>query len=47
MTKTTSKPADRVIDLRRRLDDANYRYHVLDEPDIPDIEYERFRNWRT
>ncbi|MCI4567157.1 NAD-dependent DNA ligase LigA [Lysobacter sp. CFH 32150] len=41
MTKTTSKPADRVIELRRRLDDANYRYHVLDEPDIPDVEYDR------
>ncbi|MBP6796997.1 MAG: hypothetical protein KA124_02765, partial [Luteimonas sp.] len=34
-------PASRIADLRRRLDDANYRYHVLDEPDIPDAEYDR------
>jgi len=34
-------PATRIADLRRRLDDANYRYHVLDEPDIPDAEYDR------
>ena len=40
MTKTTN-PAARAIDLRRRLDDANHRYHVLDEPDIPDAEYDR------
>ncbi len=40
MPKSTS-PADRVLELRRRLDDANYRYHVLDDPDIPDVEYDR------
>ena len=40
MTKTTN-PAARAVDLRRRLDDANHRYHVLDEPDIPDAEYDR------
>jgi DNA ligase (NAD+) len=37
-------PADiatRITELRRRLDDANYRYHVLDDPDIPDAEYDR------
>src|SRR3954466_8332782 len=28
-------------ELRRRIDDANYRYHVLDEPDIADIEYDK------
>ncbi|MFC7301165.1 NAD-dependent DNA ligase LigA [Cognatiluteimonas weifangensis] len=34
-------PAARVAELRRRLDDANYRYHVLDDPNIPDVEYDR------
>ncbi|HEY4294018.1 NAD-dependent DNA ligase LigA [Luteibacter sp.] len=27
--------------LRRRIEDANYRYHVLDDPDIADAEYDR------
>lgn len=27
--------------LRRQLNDANYQYHVLDAPDIPDAEYDR------
>ena len=34
-------PAARVADLRRRLEDANHRYHVLDDPDITDAEYDR------
>ena len=34
-------PAAQAADLRRRLDDANYRYYVLDDPDIPDAEYDR------
>jgi len=37
-------PADiaaRITELRRRLDDANHRYYVLDDPDIPDAEYDR------
>jgi len=34
-------PAARAAELRRRLEDANYRYHVLDEPNIPDAEYDR------
>jgi DNA ligase (NAD+) len=33
--------AARAADLRRRIDDANHRYHVLDEPDIADIEYDK------
>lgn len=37
----STTPADRAIELRRRLDDANYRYHVLDDPTIPDVEYDR------
>jgi DNA ligase (NAD+) len=39
MVKTT--PAARIEDLRRRIDDANHRYYVLDEPSIPDPEYDR------
>ena len=35
------EPAARIADLRRQLEDANYRYHVLDEPNIPDAEYDR------
>jgi len=34
-------PAKRAAELRRQLDDANHRYHVLDDPDIPDAEYDR------
>jgi DNA ligase (NAD+) len=33
--------ATRIADLRRRIEDANHRYYVLDDPDIPDIEYDR------
>ena len=32
---------DRARVLRERIDQANYRYHVLDDPDLPDIEYDR------
>jgi DNA ligase (NAD+) len=32
--------AARIAELRRRLDDASHRYHVLDDPDIPDAEYD-------
>ncbi|QNP42025.1 NAD-dependent DNA ligase LigA [Lysobacter terrestris] len=27
--------------MRQQIEDANYRYHVLDDPTIPDIEYDR------
>ncbi len=30
----------RINELRRKLNDASHRYHVLDEPDIPDVEYD-------
>jgi len=32
---------ERAAALRARLEDANYRYHVLDDPAIPDAEYDR------
>ncbi len=31
----------RVAELRRQLEDANYRYYVLDDPQLPDSEYDR------
>ncbi|WP_445571568.1 NAD-dependent DNA ligase LigA [Pseudomonas sp. E102] len=31
----------RILELRTELDQHNYRYHVLDEPSIPDAEYDR------
>ena len=37
----TSQPATRIADLRQRIDDANYRYYGLDDPSIPDAEYDR------
>lgn len=32
--------SERIIQLRKLIEDANYRYHVLDEPQIPDVEYD-------
>ncbi len=40
MNRTDETPAARVADLRRRLREAGYRYHVLDDPTIPDVEYD-------
>src|SRR5690606_39987018 len=31
----------RAAELRRLIDDANHRYHVLDDPALPDVEYDR------
>lgn len=47
--KASSSPAspaikERVAALREELNDHNYRYYVLDEPDIPDVEYDRLMN---
>lgn len=45
MTATPDPPlpkaAARAEDLRARLHRANYRYHVLDQPEISDTEYDR------
>src|ERR1700754_501679 len=32
---------EHAAELRRRLEDANYRYHVLDDPTLADAEYDR------
>ncbi|MBN8481636.1 MAG: NAD-dependent DNA ligase LigA [Xanthomonadales bacterium] len=37
----TANPAIRAAELRALVDDANHRYHVLDEPAIADAEYDR------
>ena len=37
----TSQPAARIAQLRQRIDEANYRYYGLDDPSIPDAEYDR------
>jgi DNA ligase (NAD+) len=33
--------AERAAELRRQLEHHNYRYHVLDDPEIADVEYDR------
>jgi DNA ligase (NAD+) len=37
---TSTDPAARAAELRATLEDANYRYHVLDQPTMPDREYD-------
>jgi DNA ligase (NAD+) len=37
----TAAVGDRVAELRRLIDHHNYRYHVLDDPEIADAEYDR------
>ena len=34
-------PKERILQLTQLLNDANYRYYVLDEPQMPDFEYDR------
>lgn len=41
MTKVPSDVAHKVEKLRAELNEHNYRYYVLDEPNVPDAEYDR------
>lgn len=41
MSKATPDVIQRVEELRSAIDDHNYRYYVLDDPRIPDAEYDR------
>src|SRR6185437_13956009 len=34
------QPKQRVAELRAAIEDANHRYYVLDDPSIPDAEYD-------
>jgi DNA ligase (NAD+) len=36
-----AEAAARILELRRLIDDANHRYHVLDDPAMPDVAYDR------
>jgi DNA ligase (NAD+) len=38
---TPKKAAARAADLRELLERYNYRYHALDDPEVPDAEYDR------
>lgn len=40
-TAAAATAEQRAAALRQQIDDANYRYHVLDAPRIPDIEFDR------
>jgi DNA ligase (NAD+) len=37
----TSAPAERAVWLRAELERANHAYYVLDQPDLPDAEYDK------
>ncbi len=41
MPQPDSQARQRATGLRAAIDDANYRYYVLDDPSIPDAEYDR------
>jgi DNA ligase (NAD+) len=41
---TRRSPAARAEDLRRQLEQHNYRYYVLDDPEVSDAEYDRLLN---
>jgi DNA ligase (NAD+) len=41
VTRTTSKAAERVAELRRQVEHHLHRYHVLDDPEIDDAAYDR------
>jgi DNA ligase (NAD+) len=41
VAKKAATPAERIVELREQLEDANYRYHVLDDPAITDVDYDR------
>jgi DNA ligase (NAD+) len=41
MTKKTDNLAAEIEDLREQINHHNYRYHVLDDPEVSDAEYDR------
>ena len=40
MSSRTAAPADRAAELRRLVEHHNYRYHVLDDPELADSAYD-------
>ena len=40
MSSSTAAPADRAAELRRLVEHHNYRYHVLDDPELEDSAYD-------
>jgi DNA ligase (NAD+) len=41
MNEPLTEAAEQIARLRRELDEHNYRYYVLDDPQIPDADYDR------
>jgi DNA ligase (NAD+) len=41
MSKSDSQPVEEITHLRAALDEANYRYYVLDDPTLTDADYDR------
>ena len=42
------EPKERIQELTKLLNDAGYRYYVLDDPDMPDFDTTVFcGSWRT
>ncbi len=41
MSSNNPSPADEIRALRDQLNDWSYRYYVLDDPSVPDAEYDR------
>ncbi|MEP2615629.1 DNA ligase LigA-related protein, partial [Marinobacter alexandrii] len=41
MSKVTPEVIQRVEELRSLIEEHNYHYYVLDDPSIPDAEYDR------
>ena len=39
--RTPDTPSERAIALREELERANYAYYVLDQPELPDAEYDK------